>query len=77
MEPSCRLAAIEPEFIRISGTVPVAITYSRKESVMSAQPKRQEPEIPPKKPDIQPEPRPEEIPQNKDVPERQSPPMRV
>jgi hypothetical protein len=30
-----------------------------------------------KKPDIQPEPRPEEIPQNKDVPEKESPPMQL
>ena len=37
---------------------------------MATEPKRQEPDIPPQKPDIQPEPRPEEIPQNKDVPEK-------
>jgi hypothetical protein len=30
---------------------------------MATEPKRQEPNIPPQKPDIQPEPRPEEIPQ--------------
>jgi hypothetical protein len=40
-------------------------------------PKRQEPDIPPKKPDIQPEPRPEEIPQDKDLPEQEVRPMQV
>jgi hypothetical protein len=44
---------------------------------MASEPKSQEPEIPAKKPDIQPEPRPEEIPQDKDVPEKQAPPMQV
>ena len=34
---------------------------------MTADPKREQPDIPPQKPDIQPEPRPEEIPQDKDV----------
>jgi hypothetical protein len=43
---------------------------------MPTEPKRQEPNIPPQKPDIQPEPRPEEIPQNKDIPETESSPMR-
>jgi hypothetical protein len=43
-----------------------------KESVMAAEPKRQEPDIPAQKPDIQPEPTPQEIPQDKDVPEKQS-----
>ena len=37
--------------------------------------KVQEPDIPPKKPDIQPEPRPEEIPPDKDLPEQEVPPM--
>jgi hypothetical protein len=40
---------------------------------MANEPKRQDPDIPPQKPDIQPEPRPEEIPQNKDVPEKEAP----
>jgi len=46
---------------------------------MAVEPKRQEPEpdIPPQKPDIQPEPRPQEIPQDKDVPEKESPPMQL
>ena len=44
---------------------------------MIPEPKRQEPNIPPQKPDIQPEPRPQEIPQDKDVPEKESPPMQL
>jgi hypothetical protein len=48
-----------------------------KESVMASEPKRQKPDIPPQKPDIQPEPTPQEIPQDKDVPEKQSPPMQL
>jgi hypothetical protein len=44
---------------------------------MATEPKRQEPDIPPKKPDIQPEPRPEEIPQDKDVPDKEAPPIQV
>jgi hypothetical protein len=44
---------------------------------MLPEPKRQEPDIPPQKPDIQPEPRPQEIPQDKDVPEKESPPMQL
>jgi hypothetical protein len=61
---------------------PVAGTCPPTELVMAAEPKstepkRQEPDIPPQKPDIQPEPRPEEIPQDKNFPEKQSPPMRL
>jgi hypothetical protein len=56
---------------------PIASTYSVKESVMATEPKRQEPDIPAQKPDIQPEPTPQEIPQDKDVPEKQSPPMQL
>lgn len=56
---------------------PVAGTYSVKESIMAPEPKRQEPDIPAQKPDIQPEPRPVEIPQDKDLPEKESPPMQV
>jgi hypothetical protein len=41
---------------------------------MTPEPKRQEPDIPSRKPDIQPERRPEEIPQNQDVPEIETPP---
>jgi hypothetical protein len=44
---------------------------------MATDPKKREPDIPPQKPDIQPEPRPEEIPNNQDVPEKESPPMQV
>jgi hypothetical protein len=40
---------------------------------MAPDPKRQDPDIPTQKPDIQPEPRPEEIPQQ-DVPGKESPP---
>jgi hypothetical protein len=47
--------------------------YIRKESPMATEPKRREPDIPAEKPDIQPEPRPEEIPQDKDVPEKEAP----
>jgi hypothetical protein len=47
------------------------------ETIMAPEPKRQEPDIPTQKPDIQPEPRPQEIPQYKDAPEKQSPPMRL
>jgi hypothetical protein len=48
-----------------------------KELAMAPEPKRREPDIPPQKPDIQPEPRPQEIPQDKNVPEKDSPPMQV
>ena len=41
---------------------------------MAPEPKRR---IPAKEPDIQPEPRPEEIPQDNDVPEKEAPPVRV
>jgi hypothetical protein len=44
---------------------------------MTTDPKREQPDIPAQKPDIQPEPRPAEIPQNKDVPEKDSPPMQL
>jgi hypothetical protein len=56
---------------------PVAGTCSAKESEMATEPKRKEPDIPPQKPDIQPEPRPEEIPQDKNFPEKESPPMQL
>ena len=42
---------------------------------MAIEPKRQTPDIPAQKPDVQPSPRPEEIPQDKDVPEKEAPPM--
>jgi hypothetical protein len=41
------------------------------------EPKRQEPDIPPPKPDIQPDPGPQEIPQDKDMPEKEAPPMQL
>ena len=44
---------------------------------MAIEPKRQEPDIPAQKPDIQPEPRPQEIPQDKNVPEKDSPPVQL
>ena len=44
---------------------------------MANEPKKREPDIPPKQPDIQPEPRPQEIPQDKDMPEKRSPPMQL
>jgi hypothetical protein len=40
---------------------------------MASEPKGQDPDIPSPNPDIQPEPRPEEIPQDKDVPEKEAP----
>jgi hypothetical protein len=52
----------------------VAGAYLAKESVMPTEPQRKEPDIPLQKPDIQPEPRPEEIPQDKNFPEKESPP---
>ena len=50
-----------------------ADTWPLKESRMPTDPKKQEPDIPAQKPDILPEPRPEEIPQQ-DVPEKEAPP---
>jgi hypothetical protein len=44
---------------------------------MANEPKKPEADVPAKKPDIQPEPRPVEIPQNKDTPEKESPPMQL
>jgi hypothetical protein len=40
---------------------------------MVPEPKRPEPEIPARQPDIQPEPRPQEIPQDNDIPEKEAP----
>jgi hypothetical protein len=47
------------------------------EAVMTPEPKKQQPDIPPQKPDIQPEPTPEEIPQDKNMPEKEAPPMQL
>jgi hypothetical protein len=47
------------------------------ESIMAPDPIKQEPNIPPQKPDIQPEPRPVEIPQDKNLPEKEAPPMQL
>jgi hypothetical protein len=55
----------------------IASTYSVKEPAMAIEPKRHEPDIPQQKADIQPEPTPQEIPQDKDVPAKQSPPMQL
>ena len=49
----------------------------KKERTVPVEPTKKEPDVPAKKPDIQPEPRPEEIPQDKDVPEKESPPMQL
>jgi hypothetical protein len=51
--------------------------YSRKELPMPNEPKRPEPDIPAKKPDIQPEPMPEEMPPDKNTPEKEAPPMQL
>ena len=68
------------------GTITVAHLFTfKKESPMANEPKKREPDIPPKQPDIQlpkqpdiqPEPRPEEIPQDKDVPQKENPPMQL
>jgi hypothetical protein len=45
--------------------------------LMAIEPKKPQPDIPPPQPDIQPEPRPQEIPQDKDLPEKDAPPMQV
>jgi hypothetical protein len=65
--------------IKISSGEPslIAGTCLTKEKAMAADPTKQTPDIPPLKPDIQPEPRPEEIPQDKNVPEKESPPMQL
>jgi hypothetical protein len=44
-----------------------------KETVMAIEPKKPAPEIMPPAPDIQPEKRPEEIPQDIDAPQREAP----
>lgn len=44
---------------------------------MASEPKRQMPDIPPQKLDVQPSPRAEEIPQDKDVPEKEAPPIEL
>ncbi|HEY1745432.1 MAG TPA: hypothetical protein VGG11_01510 [Xanthobacteraceae bacterium] len=40
---------------------------------MANEPEKREPDIPSKQPDIQPEPGPPEIPQDKDMPEKEAP----
>jgi hypothetical protein len=40
---------------------------------MTSEPKQSDPEIPSQKPDIQPAPAPEEIPQDKDIIQKESP----
>jgi hypothetical protein len=44
---------------------------------MTGEPKRPEPDIPPTRPDIEPEPRPQEIPPDKNLPEKDFPPMQL
>lgn len=44
---------------------------------MITEPKRQQPDIPPQKPDVQPSPKPAEIPQDKDIPEKEAPPTQL
>jgi len=52
-------------------------TRAEKELTVPVEPIKKKPDVPAKKPDIQPEPRPEEIPQDKDIPEKESPPMQL
>jgi hypothetical protein len=59
------------------GTITAPRRLVRMEAVMSPEPEKREPDIPPQKPDIQPEPRPQEVPQDKDMPEKESPPLLV
>jgi len=44
---------------------------------MPSEPKEPGPDIPAKKPDIQPEPRPQEIPPDKNSPEKETPPTQL
>lgn len=44
---------------------------------MAKEPKVREPDVPSEKPDIQPDPRPQEIPPDKDVPEKDTPPLQM
>jgi hypothetical protein len=44
---------------------------------MAIEPKNEEPDIAPKRPDIQPDPRPEKVPLDKDGPQKEPPPMQV
>jgi hypothetical protein len=53
------------------------IGRAKKELTVPVEPTKKEPDVPPQKPDIQPEPRPEEIPQDKDIPEKESPPVQL
>jgi hypothetical protein len=66
---ACNFTLMERSFLSDTCTVEGA--------TMASEPKRPEPDIPAKKPDIQPEPRPEEIPQDKNPPEKEAPPMQL
>jgi hypothetical protein len=70
-------AACRGRSIVHTGTVEGREDLFGKGPAMAIEPKRHEPDIPQQKPDIQPEPTPQEIPQNKDVPEKQTPPMQL
>ena len=59
------------------GTIPGLRCLIDMESIMAPEPIKQEPNIPPQKPDIQPEPRPVEIPQDKNLPEKEAPPLQL
>jgi hypothetical protein len=44
---------------------------------MAIEPQKKEPEIEPPQPDVQPNRAPREIPQDKDIPEKEMPPMQL
>lgn len=48
-----------------------------KDRSMADEPKKEHPDIAPKRPDIQPDPRPEKPPLDKDGPQKEPPPMQV
>jgi hypothetical protein len=54
--------------------VPQKIDLMRSEVVMSSDPKKIEPEIMPPVPEVEPQRRPQEIPQDKDAPQKEAPP---
>jgi hypothetical protein len=61
-----------------SGTSAVSRAYRRNGEKNDGQrPKRKEPDIPEPQPDIKPDPRPEEIPQDNDLHEKESPPVQL
>jgi hypothetical protein len=44
---------------------------------MAIEPQKKEPEVRPPQPDVQPDRTPREIPQDKDIPEKEMPPMQL